>query len=233
MMYSSLGGDTRVSPSQRPASYSEVLQHRKMRSLSRAFCIGVSMTRARTEKGVFATSGEKQEAVSLGLKHYQPNEPCKNGHVAKRFVSNGGCSECLKIGVRKYQSENRDVLLIKKSEWAKKNKDKNLAQSLRWYRENTEKAIRLNKESKKRNWGSTVMAGRRATSKRRAALILRLPKWANMKLIRDVYDKCPEGMVVDHIIPLQGKNVSGLHVETNLQYLSFVANAKKGAKFNG
>ena len=59
------------------------------------------------------------------------------------------------------------------------------------------------------------------------------PKWANMEAIRDIYVNRPEGYHVDHIIPLRGKKVSGLHVENNLQYLTPTANKIKTNKFNG
>jgi 5-methylcytosine-specific restriction endonuclease McrA len=37
---------------------------------------------------------------------------------------------------------------------------------------------------------------------------------------------------VDHIIPLQGKNVSGLHVPENLQVIQGSLNIKKGNRFD-
>jgi hypothetical protein len=53
------------------------------------------------------------------------------------------------------------------------------------------------------------------------------PKWANRSKIREIYANCPEGHHVDHIIPLRGKLVSGLHIESNLQYLPAHENMKK------
>ena len=53
------------------------------------------------------------------------------------------------------------------------------------------------------------------------------PKWADRAKIREIYVNRPEDCHVDHIIPLRGKLVSGLHVETNLQYLPIKENMKK------
>lgn len=53
------------------------------------------------------------------------------------------------------------------------------------------------------------------------------PKWANRNAIREFYVNKPEGCHVDHIIPLRGKLVSGLHVESNLQYLPALENLRK------
>lgn len=59
------------------------------------------------------------------------------------------------------------------------------------------------------------------------------PSWANLEAIAEIYNNRPEGYHVDHIIPLNGKNVCGLHVETNLQYLTVEENLSKKNKFNG
>jgi hypothetical protein len=53
------------------------------------------------------------------------------------------------------------------------------------------------------------------------------PKWADRAKIREIYVNRPDGCHVDHIIPLRGKKVSGLHVETNLQYLPIAENMRK------
>lgn len=59
----------------------------------------------------------------------------------------------------------------------------------------------------------------------------RMPKWADISKIKEIYYNCPEGYHVDHIVPLQGTLVSGLHVEYNLQYLLAEDNLKKHNKF--
>jgi 5-methylcytosine-specific restriction endonuclease McrA len=59
----------------------------------------------------------------------------------------------------------------------------------------------------------------------------RTPAWADNKKIIEFYKNCPKGYHVDHIIPLNGKKVSGLHIETNLQYLTKKENLKKSNKY--
>lgn len=68
-------------------------------------------------------------------------------------------------------------------------------------------------------------------AKYKAALLRSVPSWADLKKIALFYSKTPEGYEVDHIVPLQGENVCGLHVENNLQYLSKLDNIIKHNKF--
>lgn len=60
---------------------------------------------------------------------------------------------------------------------------------------------------------------------------MQTPSWADLNKIAEFYKNRPSGHHVDHIIPLNGKLVSGLHVENNLQYLSAEDNLAKNNKF--
>lgn len=71
-------------------------------------------------------------------------------------------------------------------------------------------------------------------NKRRAARKNRTPPWANLDAIRELYDRAAwltrrtkKPHHVDHIIPLQGKRVSGLHVAENLRVVPAAENARK------
>jgi hypothetical protein len=96
------------------------------------------------------------------------------------------------------------------------------------YASKKSKYKRLNKQWKKRNKGLVNATA----AKRNSAKLLRTVAWANLEKIKEIYKNCPKGMVVDHIIPLQGKLVSGLHVENNLQYLTPSENNRKSNKYN-
>ena len=62
-------------------------------------------------------------------------------------------------------------------------------------------------------------------------LALRVVPWTDKTAIREFYNSCPQGMVVDHIRPLRGKLVSGLHVLSNLRYMTREENLAKSNKF--
>ncbi len=75
---------------------------------------------------------------------------------------------------------------------------------------------------------------RAKVAKYKAAKLQRIPLWVDrehLKAIREFYKACPEGYEVDHMIPLQGETVSGLHVRENLQYLTAEENGRKANKW--
>lgn len=60
----------------------------------------------------------------------------------------------------------------------------------------------------------------------------RVPPWADISKINEFYKQARElGLTVDHIVPLRGKLVSGLHVQNNLQLLPASVNSSKGNDF--
>lgn len=61
---------------------------------------------------------------------------------------------------------------------------------------------------------------------------LATPKWVNFEELYRIYNECPKGMHVDHIIPLSSDKVCGLHVPWNLQYVTPEYNSNKRNKFN-
>lgn len=128
---------------------------------------------------------------------------------------------------RELYLKRRKQVLMHKHEYYVNNKEKVLNRSYKRY---IAKADIL--KSKRREYVKHNMPKVRAlNAKRRADSILRTPKWADLEKIKQVYINCPKGMVVDHIVPLRGKNVSGLHVHTNLQYLTPSENSHKGNRF--
>lgn len=86
-------------------------------------------------------------------------------------------------------------------------------------------------EAHKRSYTKNEVALRERRAHNRALRRHRTVPWTERKEILEFYKNRPDGYHVDHIIPLNGGLVSGLHVLANLQYLTAEENLKKGNKY--
>jgi hypothetical protein len=140
------------------------------------------------------------------------------------------CTQCdTKLG-----RNNRSELCSKhyKLKWKSENLDTEKQNNTNYYKENVNlvkeqvlKRYRAIKDTEEYKRYRTYKEGLHRAHKLKAT-----PKWADLEAIKQIYLNCPIGYHVDHILPLRGKTLSGLHISYNLQYLPVLENIKKSNK---
>lgn len=174
------------------------------------------------------------------------SKPTSNFYAKKngRFGVQAVCKECIKINSLNCFKRNRDSRLESMREYRKNNTEYLRFYDRNRYYFNTEerrKYVKLwlaNNPEKaseaQRNWAKANKHKKYAiVAKRRAAKLSACPKWlseSQLLEIVEIYKNCPKGWHVDHEIPLQGKNVCGLHVPWNLKAIPAQKNLSKGNK---
>ena len=128
---------------------------------------------------------------------------------------------------KKWRDNNPEKCRAQARKYAAANRKQRSARQLEW--EHRDKAA--NPEKYKAKMRAYYLNNRAKYSfhvaKRRAALLQRTPPWANMEKIAFFYEYRPAGYEVDHVLPLQGDVVSGLHIAENLQLLPMEVNRAK------
>jgi len=140
------------------------------------------------------------------------------------------CRDCHKAANRKFHTENLEARTIKAREWRAANKSKAREIWRRHHQNNAEARAQQYAE-----WARKNPDKRAATSaKRKAAKLLATPAWVDWGKVAAIYAEAKAiqaqtgiPMHVDHIVPLQGENVCGLHWEGNLQILTASQNVAK------
>ncbi len=147
------------------------------------------------------------------------------------------CKECKRQADAANYTENTETIKATTKSWKQKNPDRKRELNREYKKRNKTKVNALTQKYKQKNRGVTNAN----TAKRRAALLQRTPKWLtefDFRHIKAFYEAAARltkefgiPMEVDHMIPLQGKNVSGLHVPSNLQILTEVENTIKKNRY--
>ncbi len=142
----------------------------------------------------------KREDRIKYLKEWRQNNP--NARKENYIKNKEQCADYAKT----YRKDNLDKLRANSRKWQKDNLDRDAAK----------------------------------TAKRRAAKLKALPKWLTkdeLEQIKELYTIAQmfklytgEEYHVDHIVPLQGENVCGLHVPWNLQVIPAKENLSKSNK---
>lgn len=154
----------------------------------------------------------REEAKRQGLKRYFTGKPCVKGHISERYLR-GDCVQCKLEQSAGWRKQNPD----KHAEHSRRDYQKAKDERCGWQRAYNQERHRLHPEINR---------------EKNAARRSRTPPWADRKALRDFYKNCPKGHQVDHIIPLKGALISGLHVLENLQYLTEEENMRKGNKWS-
>lgn len=130
----------------------------------------------------------------------------------KFYAPRADCKECSKARAK---------------QWYESNRKRRYQKHLDWCESNPERIKELRRAALKRHHALHLDEHRVRQAKRRADKGNRTPVWSNLEAIKEFYISCPDGYHVDHIVPLKGKKVSGLHVLDNLQYLPAEENLRK------
>lgn len=186
-----------------------------------------------------------KEARARGLLWYFTGKPCAQGHVAKRTASNRECRACVDARDRAKRAEHPAPFRLREKARRERSPETFRARSREQHRKH--KSARNEKGRARYRadpdaYKARAIAWIRAHPDYRAARCARqraarrraTPRWLTPEQRREILEfyrearRRPGHWEVDHIVPLGGASVCGLHVPWNLQLLPRAENRRKG-----
>lgn len=167
--------------------------------------------------------------------------PCPRGSVGQRGPDGRCrcdlCAEVARERKRRWTAANPDRALAHAAKWRRENPEARSEAINRWRQANPEKVRKITLKAGAK-WAKSRSEKRAAArALQRAKQISGVAPWADRAAMEAFYATAARltketGIPheVDHIIPLTGTSVCGLHVETNLQVITKSANRRKGRK---
>jgi hypothetical protein len=157
----------------------------------------------------------KQCAVDLDISLFPKNKNCKSGYE-------GTCKKCSYANQQVWKAQNLDRYKESKNRWYLKNFDLICSKAQQFAKDHPE-------------WKADHCAKRRRRNR------VATPTW-DIDLTEFVYEEaralCKDRKVctgidwhIDHIVPLHGKHVSGLHVWNNFAVIPAKVNIAKGNRY--
>ncbi len=179
---------------------------------------------------MMALPSNRAEARAVGSRYYFTGEPCKYGHVDKRYTSSCICAECSRKYNRYLYRKYYEKHSIRIANYYRNNLDKKREyhrkyrlQNIEYYRSNSKRWAKAN-PARIREYNNI----------RRKGIKQATPIWVDKKEILKTYEQAivlelRTGILheVDHIVPINGRGVCGLHVPWNLRAIPMVENRRK------
>ena len=183
----------------------------------------------------------RAEAKASVAKYYFTGDPCKHGHIAPRKTK-GACIECLKV-------EWAQALETRAEYFKDYNKSEAGQKAKKGYYERNRNTViaaaqarpdEAKNEYKKRHKDANPDYYRSLVSQRRRRFRDATPKWLSPEQKMEIRLKYRLAIelsratgvryAVDHVIPLQGEDVCGLHVPWNMEVITQEENLVKSNK---
>lgn len=145
------------------------------------------------------------------------------------------CKPCDTAAKKQWRIDNKARYQKSNKDYHEVNKESNNLRTAEWRKSNREKFLQSMKNWRDKNKARQGQHGMAYN----AGKLNATPSWLTEKQRNEMVDVYKERVElnelhgsnsyhVDHIVPLQGKNVCGLHVPWNLQILSKSENISKG-----